>query len=213
MIGDAGGIADRITVVDFGLVKDIHSPDDTQLTNQDYLQGSPGFMAPEVILGEESTGVYIDIFSLGAVAYNLLCDRRPFEGESPVKIMMAQVNEDPPPPSEVLEREVDPELEGLIMDCLEKDPTDRPSSMVQIRRRLRQCSAETVWTMKEARAWWSARGDDVFALNEEPESHTGSTAFGQTLSVATGDVMETTDKPPPDLVIRGREQDKHEPVS
>lgn len=62
MVGNGAGLADRITVLDFGLVKDIKTPDDTQLTNQEYLHGSPGFMAPEVILGggrRQSAGRYL----------------------------------------------------------------------------------------------------------------------------------------------------------
>lgn len=168
MVGSYGGLGDRVTVLDFGLVKDIETPDNAQLTNQDYLQGSPGFMAPEVIQGEAAESATVDIFAVGAVMYTLLCDQNPFDGETPLEIIMNQVQQNPIPPSEVLERDVDPDLEELIMSCLAKTPEQRPSSMEEIRQVLLELSVRQDWSFQDAQQWWELHGDDAVPETETP---------------------------------------------
>ena len=201
MVGSTGGWADRITVLDFGLVKDIAAPDDTRLTNQDYLHGSPGYMAPEVILGESGNDPRVDIYAVGAVGYTLLCGEDPFSGESTVKILMAQVEEDPPRPSEVLDREVDSELEELIMQCLSQRPEDRPASMVEFQELLLKSTAGTSWKIREALDWWTEYGDAVVPTTESPITEHSSQAYGMTLSIqARRKESMTLDAEPDDLV-------------
>ncbi len=160
MVGRRGGEADFITVLDFGLVKDIHAPDEMQLTDEHAMQGSPGFMAPEVILGTKQT-LSVDIFALGAVGYQLLTGRPPFHGENAMKVMLAQVNHTPESPSVVLGRSVSPDLESLLMACLEKSPVNRPSTVRVVKERLRRCRAVSQWGEEEALRWWERYGKDL----------------------------------------------------
>ena len=199
MVGNSGGLADRVTVLDFGLVKDVETPDDAQLTNQECLQGSPGFMAPEVILGKSADDPAVDIFAAGVVMYKLLCGVAPFDGDSPVEILMAQVDREPTPPSEVVGETVDPGLETIIMRCLAKKPAGRYASIGDVRQKLISCGAAGDWTLNEAIAWWKEYGDDVVPTMESPETFDGKKAFEMTMEMDDGDVTTTLDDAPPGI--------------
>jgi serine/threonine-protein kinase len=89
---------DFVKVLDFGLVK-LESPtrpkdEALRLTNENRVSGTPGFMAPEVVLGEPSDH-RVDIYSLGCVAYWLVTGKLVFEGPGAVKVMFDHVNTPP----------------------------------------------------------------------------------------------------------------------
>ena len=79
-------------------------------------------MAPEVVLGTQPTDHRVDIYSLGCVAYWLVTGKLVFEGPGAVKVMADHVHTPPPPPSSRSELPIPPELDALILECLEKDP-------------------------------------------------------------------------------------------
>lgn len=182
MVGNFGGIADRIKVLDFGLVKELHRADQVQLTDRDYIQGSPGYMAPEVILGELAEEPTVDIYAVGAVAYGLLCGAAAYGGDSAVQIMMAQVSEEAPNPSEVLQRQVEPELEALIMRCMERDPDRRPASMKELMRALAECPSARAWSDEDALDWWCEHASAVIPVGPG-EKVEGTGAFERTVSM------------------------------
>lgn len=147
---------DFVKVLDFGLVK-LDSPrqrqDGAPLTHDDDLSGTPGFIAPEVVLGSEADH-RVDIYAIGCVAYWLLTGKLVFEGRGMVEVMYHHLHTSPPPPSSRSELPIPLELEALILACLEKDPARRPGSASELRARLQAIPLATPWTRERAEAWW-----------------------------------------------------------
>jgi serine/threonine-protein kinase len=82
-------------------------------------------MAPEQASGNvEKIGVPADIFGLGAILYELLAGRRPFEGKTVMETLMKLVTETPTPPSR-FNSFVDHTLDAICLRCLEKEPQNR----------------------------------------------------------------------------------------
>ena len=130
-----GGEHDIAKVLDFGLVKVVEGPQDTQLTHEGVVSGTPQYMAPEAMTNPETADARSDLYALGAVAYFLLTGEQVFTGNI-VEILGHHLHTEPMPPSERLGSEVPPELEVLVLQCLAKRPEDRPQSAREIRERL-----------------------------------------------------------------------------
>ena len=146
---------DFVKVLDFGLVKELDMSDKQSVLTQDGLAtGTPAFMAPEVALGAPEIGPRTDIYTLGCVAYWLLTGETLFDGVTPMAIVSKHVSEPPVPPSRRSELDIPVALEQLIMECLEKDPANRPQSMAEIARLLDEIELENPWTPKRASRWW-----------------------------------------------------------
>jgi len=145
---------DFIKVLDFGIVKSREDPTgQTKLTNEGDTSGTPGFMPPEVVLGDE-VDARADIYAVGCVAYWLLTGKLVFEEDTYIATMLAHANKEPIPPSQRTEIEIPPQLEDLVMWCLEKDPQARPSSAGDIRRKISQYGLADSWTPERAEKWW-----------------------------------------------------------
>jgi eukaryotic-like serine/threonine-protein kinase len=146
---------DFVKVLDFGLVK-LDSPRQSgdRLTHDDNVSGTPGFIAPEVVLGSEADH-RVDIYALGCVAYWLLTGTLVFEGPQMIKVMYDHVHTPPAPPSSRANAPIPPELEALILACLEKDPTQRPASAAELQARLHAIPLATPWTRERAEHWWT----------------------------------------------------------
>jgi serine/threonine protein kinase len=102
---------------------------------------TPGYVAPEVVLGGSAGGPTADVYSVGATLYALLTGGppvRPDIGE-PEAAYLFRCAEEPVPP---LPAGVPPALARVILECLEKDPTARPSGAASLRRRLRLAAVE-----------------------------------------------------------------------
>ena len=119
----------HVKILDFGLAKDVApvAPDAATLaapvTEQGMVLGTVGYMAPEQVRGE-SVDHRADIFSAGAVIYEMLAGKRAFSGGSSVETMNAILKDDPP--------EIDPSIArgwpgfaAIVMRCLEKSPRRR----------------------------------------------------------------------------------------
>jgi eukaryotic-like serine/threonine-protein kinase len=100
-----------------------------------------GYMSPEWIRGDQAIDRRSDIFSLGAVLYEMLTHRSAFDGEAPAEIAGEVLEVEPPLPSE-LNPEVPPALDGMVMNMLAKDPDDRPADVGNILRCLRRLEEE-----------------------------------------------------------------------
>jgi serine/threonine protein kinase len=98
----------------------------------------------------------MDIYSLGCVAYWLLTGSLVFESESPLAMAVAHAKEEPVPPSRKSELEIPEELDRIVLDCLAKDPADRPRSAVELSERLLRCRCDKPWTDQVSRQWWDA---------------------------------------------------------
>ena len=114
---DARGVA-RIT--DFGLAEVA-----SVIRGEKAREGSPHFMSPEQFAGGE-VGFPSDIYSLGLVLYELFTGRRGYTGETLEEL--SQQRREPPPPPSSLAPDIDPDVEKLILRCLEEDPARRPPS-------------------------------------------------------------------------------------
>src|SRR5262245_43215638 len=122
---------DFVKVLDFGIVKSREDTTETRLTQQHSASGTPGFMAPEMALGQK-VDARADIYAVGCLAYWLVTGRLVFEEETTVATMLAHVQKPPIPPSKRTELQIPPAFEEIILACLEKDPQRRPASAAEI---------------------------------------------------------------------------------
>lgn len=154
-ISERGGIRDYSKLLDFGVVREVKVDPSLSQTAM-MIAGTPSFMAPEQATHPEQTDARSDIYSLGMVAYYMLTGQAPFQGQNPIQIMMAQINETPTPPS-AHQPGIPADLEGLILTCLEKDPESRFKSATQLRDALISCECSREWTAPRASQWWNAQ--------------------------------------------------------
>jgi serine/threonine-protein kinase len=120
---------DFVKVLDFGLVKNVGENRGEDLTQAGLFMGSPKYMAPEQIKGEKVDG-RTDVYALGIIMYEMITGKVPFDRPNSVHIMMAHVNEQPPPMRAINpEIQITAAIEDVVHRCLEKDPDKRPTSM------------------------------------------------------------------------------------
>ncbi len=118
----------RVKILDFGLVKPMSTGDadatrELSLTLTGVVMGTVGYMSPEQVRGQP-TDPRTDIFSFGAVLYEMLSGRRAFSGGSAVEALHAILEADPPAlPAATLQSS--PALGRIVARCLEKDPAER----------------------------------------------------------------------------------------
>lgn len=110
----------RVKIMDFGLAA---AAGQTRLTQEGTTVGTVAYMSPEQTLGER-VDARSDLWALGAVMYEMITGRRPFEGDHPQALMYAIVNEEPEPPTAV-RTGVPMELERIVLKALEKRPDGR----------------------------------------------------------------------------------------
>lgn len=128
---------ERIKVMDFGLAKLVEGEPTRKVTdtNVDFAVGTPGYICPEQVRGEEMDHRG-DLYSVGIMMYELLTGRLPFAGPNSMDILLAHATEPPPTFAEIgMGRWVPREVEELVMDCLAKEPTDRPQSARELAER------------------------------------------------------------------------------
>ncbi len=137
-------------VMDFGLAKLRGA---SRLTKEGSTVGTAGYMSPEQVQGQE-TDHRADIFSLGVLLYEMLTGQLPFKGVHETAISYEIVNVDSPPMSS-LKPEIPPELDAIVLECLEKDPNDRTQSAKQVavdlKRYKRESSRQRVSRVTAAR--------------------------------------------------------------
>ena len=119
-------------VLDFGIAKLLDNPAGKS-TQTGAAMGTPRYMAPEQCMGRP-VDHRADIYSLGVILYEIFAGIVPFRGESFGELIYQHMSEPPEPPSR--HRPMDPELERIILACLEKDPAKRPESAKELGRLL-----------------------------------------------------------------------------
>ncbi len=150
-------------IMDFGLaiLEDV-----SRLTKQGSTVGTIGYMSPEQLQGEE-VDYRTDIFSLGVVLYELITGESPFHGAHEAALMYEIVNATPRPPSEI-KPEIDPQLDHIILECLEKKRDERCQSARELAKNLRLVRKSTDG---RARASFSGRSINHGELAELPKTN------------------------------------------
>jgi hypothetical protein len=157
MLCHRGGEFDIVKVLDFGLVKNVADTSEsgqTKLNMTGVLAGTPLYIAPERLRDPLQADARCDVYSLGAVAFNLLTGRDVFEGRSDADIFFHVVTSPPPRPSSYDTEPIPLELDQLIVDCLAKDPAARPQSVSEILAILDAIRCESRWGQSDAQRWW-----------------------------------------------------------
>jgi serine/threonine-protein kinase len=153
---------DFVKVLDFGLVKALGDRSEggseggdtlTAFTRENAIHGTPAFIAPEQALGRGLDG-RVDIYATGCVAYWLLTGQLVFTADTPMGLLMQHVKEPAVAPSARTETPIPSALDRLVLECLAKDPKDRPQSARLFAKRLGEIPGVSQWTEEMAREWW-----------------------------------------------------------
>jgi len=151
-------------IADFGLAKKLGSA--TGPTATGAVLGTPAYMAPEQAGGAgKSVGPAADIYALGAILYELLTGRPPFQAATPLETILQVVKDEPPPPR-AIHPNVPRDLETVTLKCLRKEPDKRYTSSAELVEDLRrwrsgepvtarpQGRGERLWRgVKRRRSW------------------------------------------------------------
>jgi serine/threonine-protein kinase len=134
---------DMVKVLDFGLVKSFLAADgqggDPEVTQNGVFLGSPQYMAPEQ--ARNVADPRSDVYSLGILVYQMLAGRPPFQGKDYLEVIFQHMKESPRSLHEVNPgAEVPPEVEALVLRCLQKDPGARYQSMDEVLEALREAA-------------------------------------------------------------------------
>ncbi|MDX2295231.1 MULTISPECIES: protein kinase domain-containing protein [Streptomyces] len=119
-----------VKVMDFGIARALHGAQAT-MTQTGMVMGTPQYLSPEQALGK-AVDHRSDLYATGCLLYELLALRPPFTGETPLSVVYQHVQDIPVPPSEV-RGSTPPELDGLVMRSLAKEPDDRFQSAEEMR--------------------------------------------------------------------------------
>jgi serine/threonine-protein kinase len=121
-----------LKLVDFGIAR---AAEETRLTQAGTVLGTAAYLSPEQAAGEEVTAA-ADVYSLGAVLYELLTGRTPYTFETLAELAHRQSTE-PIEPMGELARGVPAALEDVVMRCLARNPSYRPASAAELADQLR----------------------------------------------------------------------------
>lgn len=165
----------RAKLVDFGIAS---AQNMDRVTQTGATIGSPHYISPEQASGQQVTP-RSDVYSLGIVLYELLTGKRPFEAPSVAAVALAQLENDPEPPSSHVP-DIDPGLEAVILRCLNKDPKQRYADGSEL--------AGAISTGENARtALMGGAGSAGAAGAAGVGAAVGGAAGGETLIMATAD--------------------------
>ena len=124
----------HVTVLDFGIAKIAGSGQNLTATGK--VMGTPSYMAPEQIRGQEPDP-RTDVYALGAMAYELIAGEPPFVADGPIAVLFMHLERAPEPlHKRKLPEPVSPKLSAVIDKLLAKAPADRPANMLEVRKLL-----------------------------------------------------------------------------
>ena len=151
MIDPSGGVH----IMDFGLAKQLDS--DTKFTKTGTTVGTPAYMPPEQASGESRRVDHrADIYSLGAVLYEMLTGRAPFSGDTMMSTLMQVLNDDPVPPKKLNPR-IHRDVQTIVLKAMEKNPDRRYRTMGDLAADIRHFISGEAITARPAgllyRAW------------------------------------------------------------
>ncbi len=187
---DRGGVPDSVKVLDFGLVKSVSeqpaTPSAREIPGDDGIVGTPNFIAPEAIKDCNHSDVRSDLYSLGALGYFLLAGREVFDGDSIAELCRQHLNETPVPPGARTGKSFNPQLEALLMRCLQKNPAERPQSARELAKALTESRVAEAWTPERRAAWWTDYRKSVAGV-VKPVVQFESSQLDQTVKIEFAD--------------------------
>ena len=133
--GDDG--EETVKLIDFGLV---HDANEATLGSASTIVGTPLYISPEALTNPERVDARSDLYGVGAVAHYLLSGSPVFGGRSVVEVCSHHLLTPPEPLSRVLGWTIGSDLEQLVLDCLSKEPSSRPTDARDLLRRLEGCA-------------------------------------------------------------------------
>jgi serine/threonine protein kinase/Tol biopolymer transport system component len=145
-------LRNQVKIMDFGLAK---LRGVSRLTKEGGTVGTAGYMSPEHLQGQDADQ-RSDIFSLGVLLYELFAGQPPFKGTHNAALMYEIVNINPPLVS-TLRPGIDPEIDRIVIECMQKDPADRFQSAAEIAKELRRVRHASDVSHKNQK---SSGGDD-----------------------------------------------------
>jgi eukaryotic-like serine/threonine-protein kinase len=141
-------------VTDFGLAKQLDQ--DSGHTQAGDVMGTPSYMAPEQAAGKiKELGVWTDVYSLGAILYELLTGRPPFKGKTMLDTLELVRSQEPVPPRH-FQPKTPRDLEIICLKCLEKEPGKRYASADALAEDLRRFLAHEPILARATTAWEQA---------------------------------------------------------
>jgi WD40 repeat protein/tRNA A-37 threonylcarbamoyl transferase component Bud32 len=153
-------------VTDFGLAKRLVR--DASLASVSSVVGTPSYMAPEQASRNRALSTASDVFSLGAILYELLTGRSPFRADTAFDTLLQVVQKDPERPR-AFNQSVDRDLETVCLKCLAKDPGNRYQSALALAEDLERWLAGEPIKARATSAWkrlrmWVRRRPSMAAL-------------------------------------------------
>lgn len=168
----------EVKLTDFGIAK---ARKNTSKTGEGLTLGSTDYMSPEQALGKRDLDYRSDIYSIGITLYQMVCDRLPFEGDSPNAVALKHIQEPPVPPIQINEA-VPEKLNNIILKAIEKDREHRYQScqeMLDALMKLDEAEEEVVEVDIQAVDLTQAEpgmDDDDFSRNYDPTTATHTSA-------------------------------------
>ncbi len=154
-------------ITDFGLAKRLGTDGGQTATGEVF--GTPSYMAPEQARGDKQrVGTAADVYALGAILYDLLTGRPPFQADTPLATMLLVANEEPKRPSQ-LGVKLPRDLETICLKCLEKEPQRRYGGAAALAEDLRRFLADEPIRARPTSLWergakWARRRPALAAL-------------------------------------------------
>ncbi|MEV7883841.1 protein kinase domain-containing protein [Streptomyces sp. NPDC002817] len=180
-----------VKVMDFGIARALHGAQST-MTQTGMVMGTPQYLSPEQALGK-AVDHRSDLYATGCLLYELLALRPPFTGETPLSVVYQHVQDIPTPPSEVSDA-TPPELDGLVMRSLAKEPDDRFQTAEEMRG-LIQYGLQMLYEQGGHTGTWNT---GPVAMHDGRHTPSGGFA-GTTVMHHSGDASGTTQIPQPIL--------------
>jgi DNA-binding NtrC family response regulator len=143
---------DFLKVLDFGVVSRQGPQPLAPITGAGTVLGTPGFLAPELLAPDAVFDGRADLYALGCVAFWLLTGRRPFEGQE--ALVAPRADTVVPAPSRELGRPLPAGMDELVVECLARDPAQRPATIEAFADRLAALPLAAPWDQRRAREWW-----------------------------------------------------------